>query len=204
MSKTSSTAAKTTVVTASDVTDTSKTAQENAAVKSGTALIDESSLKDFFCEELKDIYWAENHITVALPKMIKAATSPVLQGAFQDHLNITATHISRLEQVFTILGKPVRGKKCAAIEGIVLEGESIIADTMPGSNTRDVGLILAAQKVEHYEIASYGGLAQLAKTLGLTEVASLLEQTLAEEKETDVLLTEIAESTINSEAASEA
>ncbi|QHS63139.1 YciE/YciF ferroxidase family protein [Chitinophaga agri] len=204
MSKTSSTAAKTTVVTASDVTDTTKTAQENAAVKSGTALVDESSLKDFFCEELKDIYWAENHITVALPKMIKAATSPVLQGAFQDHLNITATHISRLEQVFTILGKPVRGKKCAAIEGIVLEGESIIADTMPGSNTRDVGLILAAQKVEHYEIASYGGLAQLAKTLGLTEVASLLEQTLAEEKETDVLLTEIAESTINSEAASEA
>lgn len=203
MAKTSSTTGKTTVVKASDINDISDANREESAAKSGSALTEDSSLKEFFCEELKDIYWAENHITVALPKMIKAATSGELQAAFEDHLTATATHISRLEQVFTILGKPVRGKKCAAIEGIVLEGESIIADTQPGTSTRDVGLIFAAQKVEHYEIASYGGLAQLAKTLGLREVAALLEETLAEEKETDALLTQIAESTINAEAASE-
>jgi ferritin-like metal-binding protein YciE len=200
MSKTSSTTAKTTVIKASG---TARNVAETTPGATGAALVTDSTLKDFFCEELKDIYWAENHITIALPKMIKAAGSAELQAAFTDHLKATATHISRLEQAFTILGKPVRGKKCDAIEGIVLEGESIIADTQPGTRTRDVGLILAAQKVEHYEIASYGGLAQLAKTLGLSEVAMLLEETLAEEKETDVLLTEIAENSINREAASE-
>ncbi|MBW8683635.1 YciE/YciF ferroxidase family protein [Chitinophaga rhizophila] len=202
MSKTSSTTARTTVIKGSG---TARKGAESAAqdTAGASALTTDTSLKDFFCEELKDIYWAENHITIALPKMIKAAGSPELQTAFQDHLAATATHISRLEQIFTILGKPVRGKKCDAIEGIVLEGESIIADTLPGTATRDVGLVFAAQKVEHYEIASYGGLAQLAKTLGLQEVASLLEETLAEEKETDALLTQIAESSINGEAAAE-
>ncbi|TWW00150.1 ferritin-like domain-containing protein [Chitinophaga pinensis] len=163
----------------------------------------EGKLMEFFCDQLKDIYWAENHIKIALPKMIKAAASPVLQAAFQDHLKATAGHISRLEQAFELLGKPVRGKKCEAIEGIVLEGESIIAETEPGTAVRDTGLILAAQKVEHYEIATYGGLAQLATNLGLTDVAQLLTTTLAEEKETDALLTEIAENSINCEAASE-
>ncbi len=165
--------------------------------------VSDSRLKEFFCEELKDIYWAENHIAKSLPKMKKSATTPELQTAFEDHLQVTLGHISRLEQIFELLGKPVRGKKCDAIEGIVLEGESIIADTEAGTATRDVGLILAAQKVEHYEIATYGGLAQLATTLGLTDAASLLEATLAEEKESDVLLTEIAENNINYEAAEE-
>lgn len=165
--------------------------------------VGENQFKEFFCDQLKDIYWAENHIKVALPKMIKSAVSPVLQAAFQDHLKQTEGHISRLEQAFELLGKPVRAKKCDAIEGIVLEGESIIAETAPGTAIRDAGLILAAQKVEHYEIATYGGLAQLANTLGLADVVKLLEATLAEEKETDALLTEIAENSINCEAASE-
>jgi ferritin-like metal-binding protein YciE len=165
--------------------------------------VQDARLQEFFCEELKDIYWAENHIIKSLPKMIKSATSPELQTAFENHLQQTLGHVSRLEQAFGLLGKPVRGKKCEAIEGIVLEGESIIADTEPGTATRDVGLILAAQKVEHYEIATYGGLAQLANTLGLSEVAALLEATLAEEKASDELLTEIAENNVNYEAAEE-
>ena len=173
-----------------------------SAETASTATID-SRLQEFFCEEIKDIYWAENHIAKALPKMKKSATTSELQTAFEEHLQATLGHIDRLEQVFDLLGKPARGKKCDAIEGIVLEGESIISDTEAGTATRDVGLILAAQKVEHYEIATYGGLAQLATTLGLTEVASLLEATLAEEKETDVLLTQIAENNINYEAATE-
>lgn len=179
----------------------SKKAAKSAETASTLPL--DTRLQEFFCEELKDIYWAENHIAKSLPKMKKSATTPELQTAFEDHLQATLGHISRLEQVFDLLGKPVRGKKCDAIEGIVLEGESIIADTEAGTATRDVGLILAAQKVEHYEIATYGGLAQLATTLGLTEAASLLEATLAEEKETDVLLTQIAENNINYEAAQE-
>lgn len=183
-----------------------KTIAKTAAAIGNAAyenVVGENPLQEFFCDQLKDIYWAENHIKVALPKMIKSAVSPVLQAAFQDHLKQTEGHISRLEQVFELLGKPVRAKKCQAIEGIVLEGESIIAETAPGTAVRDAGLILAAQKVEHYEIASYGGLAQLANTLGLADVVKLLEATLAEEKETDALLTEIAENSINCEAASE-
>ncbi|ACU59881.1 YciE/YciF ferroxidase family protein [Chitinophaga pinensis] len=183
-----------------------KTIAKTAAAIGNAAyenVVGENQFKEFFCDQLKDIYWAENHIKVALPKMIKSAVSPVLQAAFQDHLKQTEGHISRLEQAFELLGKPVRAKKCDAIEGIVLEGESIIAETAPGTAIRDAGLILAAQKVEHYEIATYGGLAQLANSLGLADVAKLLEATLAEEKETDALLTEIAENSINCEAASE-
>lgn len=182
-------------------TSTTRKAAEPAKTTSAPAT--DTRLQEFFCEELKDIYWAENYIAKALPKMKRSATSAELQAAFEDHLEVTLGHISRLEQIFSILRKPVRGKKCDAIEGIVLEGESIIADTEAGTATRDVGLILAAQKVEHYEIATYGGLAQLAATLGLKEVASLLEATLAEEKETDVLLTALAENSVNQQAAAE-
>jgi len=175
-------------------------------VKSNEASLEampDSRLHEFFCEEVKDIYWAENFIAKNLPKMKKSATTPELQTAFENHLQQTLGQIGRLEQVFELLGKPPKAKKCAAIEGIVLEAESIIADTEPGTATRDVGLILAAQKVEHYEIASYGGLAQLADTLGLTDVSALLKENLAEEKETDELLTQIAENNINFEAAEE-
>lgn len=160
-------------------------------------------LKEFFIDELKDIYWAEKHLVKTLPKMKKAATSTELQDAFAEHLEVTKTHVSRLEQAFESLGKKAQAKKCDAMEGITTEGEGIIEETMAGTSTRDVGLILAAQKVEHYEISTYGGLAQLASTLGLDDVANLLNQTLAEEKETDSKLTDIAENNINYEAAEE-
>ncbi|UAY53087.1 YciE/YciF ferroxidase family protein [Ferruginibacter albus] len=160
-------------------------------------------LKEFFSEELKDIYWAEKHLTKVLPKMAKAATSQELKNAFTEHLEVTKTHISRLEQVFELLNQKPQAKKCDAMEGITKEGDSIIEDTEAGTATRDVGLILAGQKAEHYEIATYGGLAQLARTLQLDEAAEILESTLAEEKEADTILTEIAEENINYSAASE-
>ena len=160
-------------------------------------------LHEFFIDELKDIYWAEKHLTKALPKMQKAATSSELQEAFATHLEQTKGHIERLEQIFESLGEKAVAKKCEAMEGIVKEGESIIEDTEKGTSTRDVGLILAAQKVEHYEIATYGGLHQLAITMGHDEVAGILEQTLNEEKETDQLLTGIAEDHVNYDANNE-
>lgn len=162
-----------------------------------------SLLKEFFIGELKDIYYAEKHIAKTLPKMKKAATTEELKEAFESHKTMTEEQITRLEKVFELLGEKAKGKTCEAIEGIIKEGEEIIADTEAGTSTRDVGLILAGQKVEHYEIATYGGLAQLAETLGLSEVASLLHATLEEEKQTDLLLTNIAENHINYQAAAE-
>ena len=135
--------------------------------------------------------------------MQRAASSSDLKSAFVEHLEVTKGHVARLEEVFGILGKKPQAKKCDAMEGITKEGESIIEDTDAGTSTRDVGLILAAQKVEHYEIATYGGLTQLAKTLGYNEIASILETTLAEEKEADVNLSTLAENTINESAAME-
>jgi ferritin-like metal-binding protein YciE len=160
-------------------------------------------LMEFFTDELKDIYWAEKHLIKTLPKMKKAAVSQELQQAFADHLEVTKTHVSRLEQVFNLLGQKAQAKKCEAMEGITKEGESIIEDTEDGTATRDVGLVLAAQKAEHYEISTYGGLRQLAKTLGHDDVAEILQSTLNEEKEADGLLTAIAEEHINYEAAEE-
>jgi ferritin-like metal-binding protein YciE len=162
-----------------------------------------SLLKEFFIEELKDIYYAEKQIAKTLPKMKKAATSEELKQAFESHLTMTQTQIERLEQVFEQLGQKAKGKTCEAIEGIIKEGEGIIADTDSKTATRDVGLIFAAQKVEHYEIATYGGLAQLAETLGLPQISQLLHTTLEEEKQTDLLLTGIAESNVNYEASEE-
>jgi ferritin-like metal-binding protein YciE len=164
---------------------------------------DDSMLREFFVEELKDIYYAEKHIAKTLPRMKKAATSPALQEAFENHRVMTLEQVARLEQVFELLGEKAKGKKCEAIEGITKEGEGIIEETEKGTATRDVGLILAAQKVEHYEISTYGGLAQLARTLGIEEVAGLLAQTLEEEKQTDLLLTGIAENSVNYQAADE-
>jgi len=177
--------------------------KKSGTQKTNSQAGDNSMLKEFFVDELKDIYWAEKHITKALPKMRKAATSEELIACFDEHLEQTNTHVQRLEQVFELLGKKPQAKKCDAIEGITKEGESIIEETEKGSSTRDVGLILAAQKVEHYEIATYGGLAQLATTLGLDDVAEILNQTLEEEKETDEKLTGVAENNINYAAATE-
>lgn len=160
-------------------------------------------MQEFLEAELKDLYWAEKHLTKALPKMKKAATSAELANAFGEHLEQTKVHITRLEEVFGLLGKKPQAKKCDAMEGIVKEGESIIEDTDPGTATRDVGLIIAAQKAEHYEIATYGGLRQLAETLGLTDVEAILATTLQEEKDTDVNLTVMAVKHVNYESAME-
>lgn len=135
--------------------------------------------------------------------MIKAATSPALVKAITNHLKETEEHVARLENIFQLMGKVAIAKKCDAMEGLAKEGEGIIESTEAGTATRDVGIILASQKVEHYEIASYGGLLQLSNTLGLPEVATLLEQTLAEEKAADILLTEVAEDEVNYTAAEE-
>lgn len=160
-------------------------------------------LADFFVEEIKDIYWAEKHIVKALPKMQKAASSDELANAFGKHLQQTEEHVNRLERVFELLGEAPKAKKCDAMEGILKEGESIMDETEDGTSTRDVGLILAAQKVEHYEITTYGSLHQLATTMGKNDVADLLAQTLQEEKDTDKLLTKIAEAHINNAAEDE-
>ena len=157
-------------------------------------------LEKFFVDELKDIYWAEKHLVKALKKLKKAATTEELQQAFEDHATATEEHVSRLEQVFEMFGKKAQAKKCEAMDGLTKEADSIIEDTESGTMTRDVGLIIAAQKVEHYEIATYGSLVQLANTMNLSEIAGILEQTLQEEKETDELLTYIAENDINVEA----
>ncbi len=187
---------------ATNTTAKSKTASSTKKKNSGKGAND-GLLKDFFVDELKDIYWAEKHLVKTLPKMKKAATSTELKDAFQEHLEVTENHVSRLEQAFEKIGKKAQAKKCEAMEGITKEGEDIIESTDAGTSTRDVGLIMAAQKVEHYEIATYGGLVQLADTLGMSEVSSLLAETLEEEKETDSKLTEIAENNINYEALEE-
>ena len=170
---------------------------------STSARSSDSRLKEFFIDELKDIYWAENHLVKTLPKMKKAATSEELQNAFENHLEETNTHVERLEQVFKMLGEKAEAKKCEAMAGITDEGEGIISDTEKGTATRDVGLIFAGQKVEHYEISTYGGLAQVARTLGLHDISEILSTTLNEEKKTDQLLTKIAEDHINYDAKAE-
>ena len=163
----------------------------------------DSMLGEFFYDSLKDIYWAEKHLTKTHPKMTKAATTQELKDALTEHLEVTKSQVTKLESVFEMLGKKATAKKCEAMEGITKEGESIIEETEDGTVTRDVGLIMAAQKVEHYEIATYGGLVQLARTLGEEDVADLLDEILAEEKEADSTLTDIAENDVNYEAAEE-
>jgi len=162
-----------------------------------------SQLEKYFTDSLKDIYWAEKHLTKALPKMQKAATTEELKSAIGEHLTQTEEHVRRLEQVFELMGKKAQAKKCDAMEGLLKEGDSIVEETEDGSMTRDVGIIMAAQKVEHYEIATYGGLVTLAKTMAMTEAADILHQTLQEEKETDQGLSDIAENNINWEAEQE-
>jgi len=165
--------------------------------------LQESGLKTLFTDELKDILWAEKHLLKALPKMAKGATSEELRSAIEKHIMETQNQVTRLEQVFELLGQKATGKKCDAMEGLVEEGKNMMEDTDEGSLTRDAAIISASQKIEHYEIASYGTLRTLANTLGLTEAASLLEETLAEEKNTDVNLTQIAESFVNESAKAE-
>ncbi len=177
--------------------------QRSSAGSSSSQEGESSMLEELFLDELKDIYWAEKHLLKALPKMEKAATSEELKKSFADHLEVTREQVGRLEHAFEMLDKKAQGKKCEAMDGLTKEAEGIIEDTEKGTMTRDVGLIMAAQKVEHYEIATYGSLAQLAKTLGKNELADLMRQTLEEEKEADELLTSIAENNVNVEATAE-
>lgn len=163
----------------------------------------ENLLKKLFIDGLKDIYWAEKHLSKALPKLMKATTSDQLKQAFEEHAAVTEQQIVRLDQVFEKVGVKAVAKKCEAMDGLTREADTIVSETQKGTMSRDAGLILASQKIEHYEIASYGGLAQLASTLGLEEVKNLLGQTLQEEKDADIKLSQIAESSINLEASKE-
>ena len=162
-----------------------------------------SKLKEFFLDQLKDIYWAEQKLVKTLPKLAEAAHSDELRDAFESHLTETQNHVSRVEQVFSLLGEDAKAVECPALKGIVEEGEEIIDETDDDTAQRDVGLIFAGQKAEHYEIATYGALVQLAHDMGQTEIADLLKQTLEEEKKADNKLTELATSGINREAAQE-
>ena len=159
------------------------------------------ALQKLFSNEVQDLYDAEQQILKALPKMIQGATSSELQEALQDHLSVTEKQVTRLEQILSDLGEK-SGKKCKGMAGIIAEGDEMLKEDLEDS-TMDAGIIGAAQKVEHYEIASYGTARTLAQYLGNSRAVQLLEQTLEEEKEADELLTQIAESSINSEAASE-
>jgi ferritin-like metal-binding protein YciE len=158
------------------------------------------SLEDLLVHELKDLLSAEKQLVKALPKMAKGATSEELRGAFEEHLEQTKVHVERLEQVFEQLGKSARAEHCDAMEGLVEEGSKVLEEDM-ADDVRDAALIAAAQKVEHYEIASYGTARTFAQMLGHTEAANLLQETLDEEGETDHKLTDLAMSFVNEAAA---
>lgn len=174
----------------------------NAGKKSTKAVFVEpasdaaSELRDLFIDSLKDIYWAENALVGALPKMVANATSALLANSINEHLTVTELQVERLKSVFDLLGEKAEGKKCEAMAGLLKEGDSILEETVPGA-VRDAGIIAASQKVEHYEIATYGTLIAFAKALGENDAAKLLTLTLAEEKEADCLLSTIAINSIN-------
>lgn len=159
-------------------------------------------LRELFVDELKDIIYAERALVKALPKMANNASDSNLKASIEEHVAVTEGQVERLVQVFEILGESDRGKKCDAMEGLIKEGESILEETEPGP-VRDAGIISASQKIEHYEIASYGTLIAFAKILGEDQVAELLAQTLAEEKDADDKLTDAAYNSINLDAAGE-
>src|ERR1700683_2921578 len=158
------------------------------------------TLRDLFIDELKDVYDAENQLVKALPKMAKAANSPDLKTAFEEHLTQTEGHVRRLEQVFNELDEPAKGKKCKGMQGLIEEGSEMMKELKGEEEVLDAGLISAAQRVEHYEIAAYGTLRTYPELLGEDEAVKVLEETLEEEKEADSKLTEIA-GEINVEAA---
>jgi ferritin-like metal-binding protein YciE len=156
------------------------------------------TIEDLFLDELKDLYSAEKQITKALPKMVKAASTPELSQAFASHLEETKGHVERLEKIFDLLGKRGTGKTCEGMKGVLEEGAEVIQELEKGA-VRDAGLISAAQRVEHYEIAGYGTVRSMAELLNKPELVNLLEQTLKEEKAADEKLTGISES-VNEEA----
>ncbi len=179
-----------------------QTRQSSQGKSSGSNVIMESQLSKLFEDQLRDIYWAEKALATALTKMSKQATSEVLIEAIENHLEETKNQVTKLDSVFETIEKKPRGKKCEAMAGLIKEGEEIMEECEEGA-MRDAGIIAAAQKVEHYEIATYGTLRTYAQLLGNEEGASLLEEILNEEKATDEKLTEIA-SEINLEAIEDA
>lgn len=178
-------------------------ATKTAPAKMKRSAQEEGALMELFVSSLKDINWAEKQLVKALKKMSKAATSEQLSTAFQEHMAQTEGHVERLATVFESIGKKPTSKKCDAMEGLISEAEELIEETEEGTEVRDAALIAAAQKVEHYEIATYGTLRTLAGALNLGKAQKLLQQTLDEEKQTDSLLTEIAENYVNEQAAAE-
>jgi ferritin-like metal-binding protein YciE len=154
------------------------------------------SLRDLFEHELKDIYHAEKALVKALPKMVRGAASEKLREGIEQHLEQTKGQVERLEQVFALLDVPARGRKCEAMEGLIAEGAAILEEDAD-ADVKDAAIIAAAQKVEHYEIASYGTLCTWARQLGLDDAAELLGENLEQEKQTDLNLTELAENEIN-------
>lgn len=152
-------------------------------------IVEINPMMELFVSGIQDMYWAENHLVKALPKMKSESSSKQLQSTIADHLEVTKGHVSRLEQVFGLLGYKARARKCDAMEGLTLEGEGVIEDTIAGTTVRDLGITLSCQKVEHYEIASYNGLISLANFLGLPEAAELLDANLQEEMQSLDLLT---------------
>ena len=192
-------AAKSTPAKATASTAKSATAKTSAVKKIPAKKDAAKELKDLFEDSLKDIYWAEKALVKALPKMQKNATDEKLKQAIGDHLVQTKTQVKRLEECFAALGKKAEAKKCDAMQGILEEGESIIEETKPGP-VRDAGIIAASQKVEHYEIATYGTLAAFAKVLKEKKCLKNLLETLEEEKNCDELLTSIADTNLNSKA----
>lgn len=162
-----------------------------------------SPLHQLFIEEIQDIYWAEKHLLKELPKMAEASTSNELRKAFETHLDITQMHVERLEKIFELLEEKAQTKTCEALKGLCREADEIVDDTEEGTMVRDCGLILAAQKVEHYEIATYGTLRTWAAIMGHKEVEELLQATLDEEHDADKDLTQAALAFVNEEALGE-
>lgn len=186
-------------------TETKTTAKKNTAAKTGAAGKVKSkstaaeALHELYIDSLKDIYWAEKALLKTLPKMAKNATTKSLSDTIESHMTETEGQVERLEKVFELAGKKASGKKCEAMAGLLKEGEDILESTEPGA-VRDAGIIAASQKVEHYEIATYGTLCAFAKTLGYDEAAKILHETLMEEKAADQKLTDNAYNKINFEA----
>jgi ferritin-like metal-binding protein YciE len=163
----------------------------------------ENLFHDLLIDGLKDMYWAEKHLVKNLPKLSKAATTDALKNSINEHFHETEEQVKKLERVFELIGEKPQAKKCDAMEGLVSEAASIIEETEKETYTRDAGLIMAAQKVEHYEIATYGSLKEFAKTMGHADVVSILEEILEEEKNADLKLNELAIESVNDMARGE-
>ncbi len=189
--------AKTAAVAADSKTKNAKSGSPKKNVSYG------EDFHDFFVDQIKDIYWAEKHLKKGLDKMRRSATSPKLAAAFEKHYGQGDKQIAVLEEIFALLGEKPEAKRCEAMAGLLEEADGMVSDTKRNSFVRDAGLILAAQKVEHYEIATYGTLCALAEYLPEKKIKKLIERTLAEEKKTDQLLTQLAEEFVNECAAVE-